>query len=500
MKPSYSRSRYISRRRGGTKGSSGRGSALPRKGRIRAVLLVLIAAFLIYWSARIVYSGNESAPSDTAPKETTVAAQSAPDTTAQEAVAAESETAPPEVTASEIVPEGFLTEEEIPALASVMGGFRPEDTLVWKDRSVQVFTSLETSLNKLSRMYMQEYRPRYGAVVVFQPRTGRVLGLHSYVNPDNDSTVQSLDMPLYTNGSIPAASIAKIISATAALEVLAYTSRSRIAYRGKKHTLYKSQIADTGDFPEEVSLRRAFAESLNPVFGSIGAHRLGANNLMKYAQSYGFNTQIPFVRAVDSSRFPYPDGSYAAAEHASGFTDSTTMSPLHGALIAGAVANKGVIIRPRIIDSVRDIAADSVVFRSAGKLWRRAFRSQTYDDLNILMKDVTVYGTARTAFRHIKNSPRFDGYSYGGKTGSIDMDGRGGVDWFIGYLRDSSVSRNVACAVLLVNAPRWRGRSSYIGAELMRRHIMALQKRREQEKIHEEQLKQTKDTSETDHG
>jgi hypothetical protein len=60
----------------------------------------------------------------------------------------------------------------------------------------------------------------------------------------------------------------------------------------------------------------------------------------------------------------------------------------------------------------------------------------------------------------------------GGKTGNVDRDGIGRVDWFIGYARDTRGGRApVAAGVLTVHGQLWMVHSGYIAAEMFRAYI-----------------------------
>ena len=103
-------------------------------------------------------------------------------------------------------------------------------------------------------------------------------------------------------------------------------------FNGYKHTLYKSQLKErTNRYTNTISLKNAFAQSVNPVFGKIGKLRLGGTQLEKFADAFGFNTTINFELPLAPSHFKAEDIPYNWAELASGFNNDTTISPFHGA-------------------------------------------------------------------------------------------------------------------------------------------------------------------------
>jgi hypothetical protein len=96
------------------------------------------------------------------------------------------------------------------------------------------------------------------------------------------------------------------------------------------------------------------------------------------------------------------------------------------------------------------------------------------------MESVATIGTARKHFKDIHNSPRFDAFSYGGKTGSVDKDGIGRVDWFIGYAAHPELSdERIAIGAVTAHGAYWTVHSSYLAAEAMRFYLRNLQKEKE---------------------
>ncbi len=116
-------------------------------------------------------------------------------------------------------------------------------------------------------------------------------------------------------------------------------------------------------------------------------------------------------------------------------------------------------------------------------------------ELKSMMKDVTSYGTARKSFENVKNSSSLKSFEHGGKTGSVDRDDIDGrVEWFVGFLKDSSkIDEDIACAVFTVHGAQWTVHSSYIAAEMMRKSIGYTQKRKKEEEKRLEEIRIARD-------
>lgn len=346
------------------------------------------------------------------------------------------------------------------------------DRIRFKNGTLLIHYSIDSALQHINRKLLKRYHPKYGAGVVIEPATGRVLSLVSYTREGE----ALIGRNLFCKNVFPAASIFKTVTAAAAIEKAALSPDSKLRTLGSNHTLYKSQLVKEPKHFREITFQEAFAYSINPVFGRIGLFLLGSDGLNEYANKFGFNAPIPFELANDKPVYSYPDTGFTIAEVASGFNQSTLISPLFGAMIAACISNRGRMLAPTIIDSILDPVSQKNIFTRKKKLWRMPVQSETASELTVLMKKVARYGTARKSFRYIKQSFRFKEVDYGGKTGNVDKDNIGKVDWFIGFCRHAKdPTQHVAVGVVTVHDENWTVHSSFIGAELMRKYIRQIQ-------------------------
>ena len=315
-------------------------------------------------------------------------------------------------------------------------------------------TSLDTDLQAYMIEQMDwrspRYTPRYLGIVVMDPVTGRVLSMTGF---DRDNKTGN---PCIM-GKFPAASIFKIVTAAAAVETCDLKPNSKVSFNGGKYTLYKSQIKEnTNKYTNRILFKDSFAQSVNPVFGKIGALRLGKNTLEKYALAFGFNRDIGFEIPVAPSRVQLSEKPYQWAEIACGFNRNTTLSPLHGAMLASAVANHGILIEPSIFDRVSDDKGKTVYVNHPAII-HQAITPQTSETIMDLMQTTIKSGTCRKAFRGRKKDSILKRLTIGGKTGSIynrHRDAR--FDWFVGFAADKQSTAQIAIAVVV-------GHGDYIG-------------------------------------
>jgi cell division protein FtsI/penicillin-binding protein 2 len=334
--------------------------------------------------------------------------------------------------------------------------------------SLTLWLSVDTSLQKYAASMFRQYRPRYAAAAAIDPATGRVLALASYAAPGEP--VDGSD--LYLRGIFPAASVFKTVVAAAGIERGGMHANTAIQHYGRRHTLYKSQLKKDLKTFDDITLQDAFAYSVNPAFARIALFNVNKDIVTDYGRRFGFNDSIPFEFAADVSEMFSPDSDFSVAEFASGFNRKTSISPLFGALLAGAVCEGGVIREPTVVDSVWSSARGACVYRRGTRIWRRAVKESTASELRGLMTKVTEYGTARKTFRPLRESRKYNMYEFGGKTGSVNKLGLGRVDWFVGFARHpNDKNKRIAVGVVTTHGDYWTVHSSYIAAELFKKYI-----------------------------
>ena len=339
-------------------------------------------------------------------------------------------------------------------------------SLVSNGKSLQVETSLDPALQRYMLKKMDRVNSRFIGIVAAEPATGRVVLLSGFnkQNPDLDPCLDN---------QYPAASIFKIVAAAAAIEQCGLTSDSKMRFNGYAHTLYKRQLKDVDNrYTNHLTFRDSFAKSINPVFGKIGTLYLNKRQLERYAQNFGFNQTIDFELEFPPSHLSIEDAPYNWAEIASGFNNSTTLSPLHGVLLAAAVANQGELVEPTVIDGIYD-ATGKTLYRGSPKKLRQAMAPSTAIILNDMMKATVRSGTASKSFRGYRQDRILSQLSIGGKTGSIfnrKHDLR--FDWFVGFAEEIKGEKKLAVSVVVAHEEYIGIRASQYARMVIWKHFM----------------------------
>jgi penicillin-binding protein A len=324
--------------------------------------------------------------------------------------------------------------------------------------NARVNYTLDAGLHDALATVYRRYRPDFGAFVAIDPESGAIRTLTSFIRGE-----EQLDN-LSVRTAYPAASVFKIITATAAIDSGKATPTTVMPYNGKSTSLYKSQVLRHQDnkwtrYPE---LTEAFAKSINPVFARLGIYQVGAVSLRDYADRFGFD-QVLFS---DFDLRPSEMGlalndEWQIAEAASGYTKDILISPVHAAAMAAAIVNGGKLMAPHIVESMFD-GANKPLYQSEVTELQQIMEPSTALALKELMMATVSQGSARRSFTNYKKDKGLREVSVGGKTGSLTgYSPRGRHDWFVGY-GEATDGRKIAYASLVINKEKWYVRSAMV--------------------------------------
>jgi penicillin-binding protein A len=321
-----------------------------------------------------------------------------------------------------------------------------------------------------------------GAVVATDPRTGDILAMVS--NPSYDPNSISTgtageieaswaelnddpDTPLVSRAKdelyLPG-STGKLITATAALEngfgpESVWKNPQFLDLPQTSNTLanFGDSLCNGGS--AKVTMAQAFEESCNVTFAEIGL-KLGADKMSEQAHRFGFcptdppeqvdciEPTIPFVLPFQEGHFPIPsyfqDNAPLLAFSSIGL-DNVLTNPLHMALVAGAIGNRGIMMQPRLVTEARD-PQGRVVRTFDPEEYSRPMTSGHASDMRQMMLGVTQSGTAASAFSGFP-------IAVAGKTGTATN----GEDvppnaWFVCFApADAGGDPRIAVAVIVLD-------------------------------------------------
>lgn len=330
------------------------------------------------------------------------------------------------------------------------------------------YTIDPTTQRSLEKLYSQ-YKIPYGGLVIVEPATGRVLAMISQTGPGKDDVGA-----VALEDIAPSASVFKIVTIAALIEGEKLSPSEKHCYHGGVRSLTKKNIEGDARLDNRCGdLSDAMAWSINSMVAKLAHKHLSKKELQSWAERFGYNQEIPFELPLKPSTVEIVDDPHERARSAAGFWHST-LSPMHGALIAAAVLNDGVMMRPSMIESY-ETPDGKILKRFEPEVFKRVVSKSTASTLKSMMSRTTKVGTARKYFAQRSEFPR--DILTGGKTGTLSRKSPSylGYTWFVGYGEDAKQSDiGVAVGGLVCNEPIWHIKGPYASSEAIRIAIQSL--------------------------
>ncbi|HWH05316.1 MAG TPA: penicillin-binding transpeptidase domain-containing protein, partial [Gaiellaceae bacterium] len=244
--------------------------------------------------------------------------------------------------------------------------------------------------------------------------------------------------PLYNRGTYglyAPGSTFKVVTAAAAIDSGRWTPDSRFNDPGYCE-VYGRRVNnyDTTRPFGNIDFRTALRHSVNSVFCNIGKE-MGATQLVEYAKKFGFYDTPP-LETPDNERAPsglYAEGSLFDPENDSDVDagrfafgqERLLVTPLQMAMVAGAIANGGVVMKPHVVDRI--LAPNGgVIQRTKPDELERAIKPETAAAVGAMMQAAVEGGTGTAA--------RIPGVTVAGKTGTAETGVAGTNNaWFIAF-------------------------------------------------------------------
>lgn len=284
-----------------------------------------------------------------------------------------------------------------------------------------VFFTVDPGLQRMLNTLLATYPKEYEGLALVDATSGKVLAIGGRYA--GTPSLRSFKMSDY-----PAASIFKVITSVAAIELLGLNPEDSLEFCGPVYRRRPRRWLNCHrDTLPKTTFALAFGRSVNPVFGRLAAN-LGKAPLMDVASRFYFNDTLMGLRMGyvpwDSIRTEED-----LALLGSGFAYSY-LNPVQAILIGEAMAT-GLMWRPYVIDRIE--RNGKVVYRSAPSLLNVPFREGVLRRLKEMARATVDSGTVRKIFYGRDGRPLLP-VSVGGKTGTLtSRKYRALTEWFVGF-------------------------------------------------------------------
>jgi peptidoglycan glycosyltransferase len=327
----------------------------------------------------------------------------------------------------------------------------PTDAPPQMQGPLRVDYSLDAELTRAVFAALADGRVKLGHVILLDVKTGRVLAYAS-TDPERFGPTR-----LY-----PAASLVKVITASAALDADPDVAKVPCRFTGSPYRLTPARI-DPPRRGREVTLARALATSNNQCFAQLAVHNVGADALRNALGRFGW-LSAPAPAHAAGTAAPAADR-YDVGKLGCGLA-GCRITPLHAAQLATVLAH-GELLAPHWIDRIADANGRELVLPAIAAP-RRVISPERAEELREMLVETTTRGTARRAFRLRNGRPLLGDIRVAGKTGSLsgkDPDGR--YEWFAGVA--PADEPRIAVAVLVVQGKVWWRNASQVASEVLKR-------------------------------
>jgi peptidoglycan glycosyltransferase len=317
---------------------------------------------------------------------------------------------------------------------------------------------------------------RPGAVVAIEPQTGRVRVMAATPDYDPNSIPGSFAQlnrasgsPLFnrsTQSGYPPGSTFKVVAATAALDSGRFTPDTTVDGRSPK-TIGGVPLTNFGNKSfGQVTLTTALTNSVNTVWAQVG-ERLGKDKMYEYMRRFGFNSRPAIDLPGDELR---PSGVFNRRKllddsdavdigRVAIGQERLLVTPLQMAMVVSAIANGGSLMRPRLVEQVKDVDGRTVRNVKPSEE-SRVMKASTASALASMMSQVVKEGTGTAA--------ALAGIDVAGKTGTAEVGGTNQA-WFIAFAPVNNPRVAIAATV-----ERTSGQGGTIAAPIAKRVMESL--------------------------
>jgi peptidoglycan glycosyltransferase len=336
--------------------------------------------------------------------------------------------------------------------------------------------TLHPALQKSVEDALASHHLPFAAAAVISIPDGKVLALAGYSKADPTLDATTLALRPWA----PAASVFKVVSASALLQEGHVDPETRVCYHAGVSSVLRDNLIDMPGIDHScASLGYGIGKSQNAIIAKLATRNLRPEQLERMASAFGFGQDLGFDAPMEPSEVEIPREPLEFARAAAGFWHSS-LSPLHGALLAATIANHGEMPAPRLIEKAVDGQGAPVVLAKLPS--RRVLDRAVAEQVGRMMQLTTSMGTAHRSFRDSKGRPTLP-IEVAGKTGTLFYRGRPqdpplpsatatldagqlGYSWFVGFA--PADHPRIAFAVLLGNPIAWP-----LKAHSVARHVVA---------------------------
>lgn len=298
---------------------------------------------------------------------------------------------------------------------------------------------LQYNVERILSDAVHKWNAQSGCALVLDPNSGEVLALanspdydvREYANASPDARRDRVVMDAYEPGST-----FKLITAAAALDSGKVTPQTQFAARDQLtiggRTIHNAEDGFLAGSASSENLEDIIAYSHNVGAAEVGL-TIGRHTMYEAMRRFGFGdyTRVG-LPGENPGIVPTIDQWSATSLPTISFGHGISTTPIALARAYAAIANGGLLMRPRILSALLD-GDGRTVYRYTPEIERRAITAKTAATLRRYLRAVVTRGTGNP-------SAIVPGYTTAGKTGTAQVAENGGyvsgayIGSFVGFV------------------------------------------------------------------
>lgn len=307
---------------------------------------------------------------------------------------------------------------------------------------------------------MKLHNAQSALAVAINPKTGEILAMAN--RPDFDpNTFNLYPQELWRNSvvsdSFEPGSTFKVVTAAAGLNEGVVTETDRfhdpgyVLVEGARLHCWKAGGHGSQSFQEVVW------NSCNPGFVNV-AQKLGKDTLFRYINAFGFGKKTGIDLPGEAAGIMFQRVGPVELATTS-FGQGPAVTPLQQVAALSAVANGGILYKPRLVKEIRDLEGN-ILETYEPEVVGNPISEETAARMRVLLEGVVSNGSGKNAF--------IEGYRVAGKTGTAQIPKPGG-----GYYSDKYIASFIGFApaddpeiVMIVMVRDPKGNYGYYGSQV----------------------------------
>ncbi|PAE43297.1 penicillin-binding protein [Bacillus sp. 7884-1] len=291
------------------------------------------------------------------------------------------------------------------------------DVYLTIDKKIQTF--LEDAMNKV----VEEYNPKKIIAIVADPKTGEILamGQRPSFHPKTKEGIENSWHNEAIESSFEPGSTMKIFTLAAAIEENKFNPNEFFQSGSYRVTSKDKPIHDHNRSGwGTISYLEGVQRSSNVAFAKLANEKLGFEKFREYLTKFGLDRPTGIDLPNETSgkiQFTWPIEKATTA-----YGQGTAITPIQQIQAATAIANKGKMMKPHVVDKIVNHDTGKVIRDTTPEVVGTPISAKTAKEVLDILETVVTNEETGTGNRY-----QIDGYSVAGKTGTASIpDPKGG--------------------------------------------------------------------------